>query len=210
LILKLISNMARGMLNIGYRPGGSPENQRESKMTQAQVTKPANKPAKGSTKPATKAANVKPANKPAKGSTKPAAAQQQQQQQQAPQQQETKPAETKLAFFIRDSARPGAGSRLFAYTMAWLQGSGLIDGGAIPRGQALKFAGQTAIQYHTTRTMRLVDTAGMISLAPGAANFFADRHHDAKERETYRTILTTGEPDGSLIKQAGAIGKLEA
>ena len=136
--------------------------------------------------------------KPAKQETKPA------------QQQETKPATVKLGFFIRDSARPGAGSKLFAYTMAWLQGSGLIDGGAIPRGQALKLAGQTAIQYHTTRTMRLVDTAGMISLAPGAANFFADRHHDAKERETYRTILTTGEPDGSLIKQAGAIGKLES
>lgn len=157
-------------------------------MAQAQVTKPANKPAKGSTKPAKSAKATKPA---------------------AAQQQETKPAETKLGFFIRDSARPGAGSKLFAYTMAWLQGSGLIDGGAIPRAQALKLAGQTAIQYHTTRTMRMVDTAGMISLAPGAANFFADRHHDAKEREAYRAILTTGQPDGALIKNAGCVGKLE-
>ena len=111
-------------------------------------------------------------------------------------------------FYIKDSFRPGSGSALFAYTMAWLQESGLIDGGSIDRAAAVKLAGATAIGYHTTKTGRMVDTAGRISLAPGAANKFADRGHSAEQREAFRTIIRTGQPDGQHVKTAAAIGKI--
>lgn len=151
--------------------------------TQKTVAKPANKPA----------------NKPAKASTKPAT-------------QETakqEPAQVGAQYFIKDSFRPRAGRMLFAYTMAWLQETGLIDGGAISRDQATKLAGATAIGYHVNRTGRMVDKDGSISLAPGGANFFADRQHDGKDREAFATMLRTGQPDGERIKAAAAFGPLK-
>ena len=118
---------------------------------------------------------------------------------------EAKPAEL---HYIKDSFRPGSGAPLFAYTMAWLQASGLIDGGSIDRAAAVKFAGSTAIGYHTNKTGRMIDKDGRISLAAGGANFFADRHHSADQREAFATIIKTGQPDGQHVKTPTAIGKI--
>jgi hypothetical protein len=167
-------------------------------MTQAQVTK---------TKTAAKTAPAKKAA--AKTSTKPAA-------KSAPAKKTTKKAATVAAngaqFYIKDSFRPGAGGLLFAYTAAWLQETGLVDGGAIPRADATKLAGATAIGYHVNDTGRFVDNGGMISLAPDAAPYFFEgrRTHADAQREAYREMLRTGKPDGTLIKQAAAFGKLAA
>ncbi len=151
-------------------------------MTQAQTTvaKPANKPAKS-------------AQKPAKSAQKPA----------------EKPAAAGAVFYVKDSFRPAAGRMLFAYTMAWLQESGLIDGGSIPRADAIKLAGGTAIAYHTAKTGRMIDTKGALTLAPGGANFFADRGADAKDIEAYREMLRTGQPDGTRIKAAAAFAPIK-
>lgn len=157
-------------------------------MTQAQTTvaKPAAKPAKS--------AAAKPANKPAKSAQKPAA----------------KPAAAGAQFYVKDSFRPAAGRMLFAYTMAWLQESGLIDGGSIPRADAIKLAGGTAIAYHTGKTNRMIDTKGTLTLAPGGANFFCDRPGiDAKDVEAYREMLRTGQPDGQRIKAAAAFAPIK-
>lgn len=153
-------------------------------MAQTQITK--SKPA---AKTATKA---KPATKTApKGKT--------------PAKTATKPAPG-AQFAIRDGFRPGAGRLLFAYTFAWLQETGLIDGGSIPRADAVRIAGATAIGYHVNNTGRLIDNAGAISLAPSAANFFADRPgRTAKDTETFIAILRTGAPDGEIIKSAAGI-----
>jgi hypothetical protein len=149
--------------------------------------------------------------KPAAKTTKPAAAK--------PAKTTTKPAKTTPAaaakpaplHYIKDSFRPGSGAALFAYTMAWLQESGLIDGGDISRSDALKFAGATAVGYHT-KNGRFLDKGGRISLNPAtnAANFFADRRHETETREAFRAMMRTGQPDGKLIKQAAAFGKLDA
>ena len=113
-----------------------------------------------------------------------------------------------VTHYIKDGFRPGSGRALFAYTMAWLQVSGLIDGGSIPRATALKLAGSTAIKYHSEKTGRMVDDGTTVKLSPTGANFFADRPHDAKDREAYAAMLTTGQPDGRLIKTPHAIGTL--
>jgi hypothetical protein len=112
--------------------------------------------------------------------------------------------------YIKDSFRPGSGAALFAYTMAWLQESGLIDGGDIARADAVKFAGATAIGYHTGKTGRMVDAGGRVKLSATGANFFADRRHSTEDREAFRAMMRTGQPDGKLIKQAAAFGKLDA
>lgn len=160
-------------------------------MAQTTTTKPAAK----TTKPAAAAKPAKTTTKPAK--TAPAAA---------------KPAAAKPAplHYIKDSFRPGSGAALFAYTMAWLQESGLIDGGDIARADAVKFAGATAIGYHTGKTGRMIDNGGRIKLSPTGANFFADRRHSTEDREAFRAMMRSGTPDGKLIKQAAAFGKLDA
>lgn len=155
------------------------------------TTKPAAKTTKGAAKPAAAAKTT------TKGA-KPAAA--------------AKPAAVKTPLhYVKDSFRPGSGAALFAYTMAWLQESGLIDGGDIARADALKFAGATAVQYHT-KNGRFLDKGGRLSLNPAtnAANFFADRRHETETREAFRAMMRTGQPDGKLIKQAAAFGKLDA
>ena len=157
--------------------------------------------AKTASKPAAKTAAAKPAKtaaKPASKPAKPAAA------------AAAKPAAKTPLHFIKDSFRPGSGAALFAYTMAWLQESGLIDGGDIARADAVKFAGATAIGYHTGKTGRMVDNGGRVKLSATGANFFADRRHETETREAYRAMMRTGQPDGKLIKQAAAFGKLDA
>ena len=122
-----------------------------------------------------------------------------------------KPAAVKAPLhYVKDSFRPGSGAALFAYTMAWLQESGLIDGGDIARADAVKFAGATAIGYHTGKTGRMEDKGGRIKLSATGANFFADRRHSTEDREAFRVMMRTGQPDGKLIKQAAAFGKLDA
>lgn len=122
-------------------------------------------------------------------------------------QQQTPPAE-KLVYGIRESYRPGAGRLLFAYTAAWLNASGMLEGASIPRDKLTKIAGSTAIGYHTTRTGHLVDTAGAIKLSATGGNKLMDRAHDAKDREAFEAMLSTGIPDGRLIKSAAAFVKL--
>lgn len=164
-------------------------------MAQATTTKPAAKTAKpAKTAPAVKTAKpAKTAKTAAKTEDKTAPA--------------TKPA---ALYAIRPGFRPGSGHLLFAYTMAWLQETGLIDGGSIPRAHAVKFAGQSAVQYHTDKTGLFRETAGRVSLAPGAANKFADRRHETDIREAYRGMIRTGQPDGKHIKPAAAFEKIDA
>ncbi len=168
-------------------------------MAQAQITKTAavkTAPAKNvATKTAAKAAPATKKAAPTKAAKK------------------TAPATQNGAnYFVKDSFRPGAAALLFAYTAAWLQETGLVDGGSISRADATKLAGATAIGYHVNDTGRFVDNGGKITLAPDAAPYFFEgrRNHSDEVREAYRAMLRTGQPDGKLVKQASAFGKLAA
>lgn len=141
------------------------------------------------TKPATKTATKSRAAKPAKSAAKPA---------QEP---------VRAAFYL--NYRPSAGGTLFAYTLAWLQIEGLIDGGSMDLGRARKLAGGTTIGWHQAKG-RFVIGAGTLKLAQGAANFFGDRAHSAAEREQFAEFLTTGKATGVVerfTKGAGNVGK---
>lgn len=161
-------------------------------------------------KPARKSASTKPAQKPAKPATKPAQKAQEATQKLAGSTKAAAQVSTpsdRIAYALRDGFRPSAGGMLFAYTYAWLQASGLIDGGSITRARAVSIAGSTAIDYHANKTGRFQTEGQSIKLAPGAANFFADRHHDPKIREAYARLLTTGE-GGDVAKNPAGIRKL--
>lgn len=189
--------MHRGTMQPGPGDQGNPDRKsimaKTTTTTKPAAVKPAAKPAKPA-KPAAAAKTAKTTAKPAKTEDKPAAA--------------TKPAATLYA--VRPGFRPGSGHLLFAYTMAWLQETGLIDGASIPRAHAVKFAGQSAVQYHTDKTGLFKETAGRVSLAPGAANKFADRRHETDIREAYRGMIRTGTPDGKHVKQNAAFEKIDA
>lgn len=114
-----------------------------------------------------------------------------------------------VRFAIRDSFRPSAGGLLFAYTMAWIEGTGLANGGSIPRADAVKLAGATAIGYHVNSTGRLIDNKGSVSLAPDALAFFQKRQHTQADKDAYLAILTTGEPDGVKAKSRAGIAPLK-
>lgn len=113
-------------------------------------------------------------------------------------------------FYVKASGRPGSGKGLFAYTAAWLQETGLIDGGSIPRAVAVQLAGATAIGYHVTSTGRFIDNGGQISLAPNAANAFMDRAHDAAQREVFREVLRGGIADGKHVRQQWMVAPIDA
>lgn len=145
------------------------------------TTKPANKTAsKGASKPAAKSA--KPA---AKSASKPAEA----------------PVSNEVKFHLVAGVRPSSGGLMFAHTLAFLRASGLIEGGSIPAATARKVLGDTAVTHHTKKTAQMILDGASIKLSPTGGNYFSDRPSiSPADVDAYREILTTGKPDGRLVK----------
>lgn len=75
--------------------------------------------------------------------------------------------------------RPGQGQALFAHTLAFLDISGMLDGGACPRAIAAQVIGDSAITYHTNRTGHFTRTDKGLTLSDtGFAHFLARRHNE--------------------------------
>jgi hypothetical protein len=115
-----------------------------------------------------------------------------------------------IKFAMRPGFRPGAGTALFAYTAAWLEGLNMHKGAIVPRAVCVKLAGQTAVSYHVTSTGRFEESEKGIKLAPGAWAFFTGdkRKHESKDREEFRALLASGEPDGKIAKNKAAFDSL--
>ena len=102
-----------------------------------------------------------------------------------------------LAYGLRDGYRPAAGRLLFAFTDAWLRGTGLTDGATVQRSLAEKIAGGTAVRYHLGNA-NLSDSKGVLSLTPAGKAFFAARNADAKAAEAFAEALRTGKPNPEI------------
>lgn len=108
-----------------------------------------------------------------------------------------------VPFRIIEEVRPKAGGSLFAFTQAWLDLSGMLEGKGYDRDQARKLAGNTAIAYHT-KLENFEATKDGMKLTVKGKNFFnariAEGHVDPKKVETFKAILTSGKMDGELVK----------
>lgn len=112
-----------------------------------------------------------------------------------------------VAFHIEDYARPKAGASLMAFTAAWMNLTGMIDGTPVVRADMVKIAGETAVTYHTKNGNFEKTDKGLAITAKGRA-FFAAREIDPQLLAAYETVLMTGQ-DGEKagVKNPAAIKK---
>ena len=113
-------------------------------------------------------------------------------------------------FIIQDFARPKAGRQLLAFTEAWLQLSGLVNGRACDAKALRTIAGDTAIGYHT-RNGNFQRDGNALTLSGKGSEFFAQRilstAYDAKDTDAFKAMMQSGKIDGNLIKNQSAIVK---
>lgn len=175
----------------------------EAQAVEAQTSAPAKTKAAPKAKPATKAAKPT-ATKPA-GKAKPASA-------------KTKVARRAAAYGLATHIRPGSGKALQAHTEAVLQFFGLHGkNGQVMKADLVKVMGATAVAYHANPLQgNFVEVEpGALALSERGRLVFADRASkmadDAKALvATYLAILTTGKPDGKVVKDAMFINKFAA
>ena len=117
----------------------------------------------------------------------------------------------KADYAIADYARPKAGRSLFAFTQAWLELSGMMNGARVSAKVLKQITGDTAVSYHT-KNGNFAQDSGAIELTLKGNNFFTERmignQYDEKTLDTFKDILTTGKIDGVMVKAQSAIVKL--
>jgi hypothetical protein len=116
-----------------------------------------------------------------------------------------------LNYAITGAARPSAGSALASYTAAWLGLSGMIDGKAVPRATVTRVAGPTATAYHLKLGNFTATDEGLKLSEKGEAHFAlrSKIQIDPEQLKSYETMLSNGQPDGNLVKNAAFIEKLD-
>lgn len=96
------------------------------------------------------------------------------------------------------TARPQAGRALFAHTVGFMQASGMLIGGSVPRKLAREVLGDTAVAYHTKKGNL---TAGeQVALTDDGTNFFAIRPADVDAVNAYSDFFTTGKVSSAMQK----------
>jgi hypothetical protein len=105
--------------------------------------------------------------------------------------------------------RPSSGRPLYGYTEAVLQLLGMYNGKHATREQLNKIMGSTAVGYHLTKTCTFEMTENGITLSEHGKLFFGTRREtkmlDEQDVKDWTGIMTTGQPDGRLIKNAAHI-----
>lgn len=106
------------------------------------------------------------------------------------------PAQT-LAYHLAEGFRPSAGGRLFAHTMAVFSLTGLDAGKEAPTSTLAKALGNTAMAYHAGK---FETTAEGKKLTPQGLAFFNARGCNAEWKARFMSVLSTGKPDGDMVK----------
>lgn len=109
------------------------------------------------------------------------------------------------------TGRPTVGAKLWAFTQAWMELAGLMDGKSVERADAVAVAGTTAINFHL-KEGRFAEDEGRIRVTAGGLIHFKARASKVSRADvqTWQDILTTGKPDGRLIAVAEQLRKLDA
>lgn len=105
------------------------------------------------------------------------------------------------------TGRPVSGANLQAFTAAWMSLTGMDKGKAVEKALIEKVAGATAIAYHV-KTGRLQNKDGLLSLTDGGKLHFQARQPEEETVKAWQSILTTGKPDGKMIKNAAMIAAI--
>jgi len=110
------------------------------------------------------------------------------------------PAKAKLAFSMLQGFRPMSGAALYAHTAAVIDLLNMRKGAKIPRATLTKILGETAVKHHLTKTgMFDIDERGVYLSALGMVN----PHWVSTDPELTAAcvkVLTTGQPDGQIVK----------
>lgn len=176
--------------------------QAEAKLAEQAAQEAASKPAtkrQPRTKPASESAS-KPAKQGEASATKPA----------SKGRTSRKAPKKAINFIIYDYARPKAGHLLKAFTAAWLDSLGMLEGNAVPRATLVRIAGDTAIGYHTKNGNFERTESGLKITEKGKAFFaarYAESPADPQVMAAYQAIFATGEIDGVLVKAQAAVTK---
>jgi hypothetical protein len=116
-----------------------------------------------------------------------------------------------VSFMLNPSIRPGAGSYLFSHTEAVLQVLDMYNGKAYAVEVLDALMGSTAIKYHTSKGRFLEGKKGLTLSSDGKKHFAKRGTAGNKERfvaqdvEAYKSILTTGQMDGRMVKNQAMI-----
>ena len=114
-------------------------------------------------------------------------------------------AASRVAFAVSVN-RPASGALLISYTRAWMKLEGLHAGGTISMARMRAIAGQKAIDYH--RSIGTIETKanGELGLTKHGQYFFSDENEKRRPGgevvEAYQAMMTTGRPDGVLVKSS--------
>lgn len=149
--------------------------------------------------------NIAPAKNKAAPKAKPAAA-------------KKKAGRISAAYGLATHIRPGSGKALQAHTEAVLQFFKLNSkGGQVLKADLRRVMGDTAVAYHLKPEIaNFVEVEpGVIALSERGRLVFADRASKFADDSlslvaTYLSILTTGKPDGKVVKDATFINKFAA
>jgi len=105
--------------------------------------------------------------------------------------------------------RPAAGRALFAHTMAFLELSGMYNGGIVDKAHAAKVIGATAIAYHLNTKKTFEMRQGGLAISSHGFDFFAariiDGDLDQGTCDIFKDVLTTGKADGTYVRNDKAI-----
>jgi hypothetical protein len=102
-----------------------------------------------------------------------------------------------IKFFLSEGARPSYGNgagRLAAHTAAFLALSGIADGEAVKRDDAIKILGATAVKYHTSLG-NFAKSKTELKLTDKGREFFTLRGGPSEPTfAAYQYVMLTGEP----------------
>lgn len=121
---------------------------------------------------------------------------------------------TPIKFIVNGNGVVSGGNRLFAHTAAWLQLSGLIEGGEFPADLATKIGG-SALAYHK-RKGNFEEVQGMVRLTERGMEKFGNREagtaqpFSVEDKEDFMLMMQYGLHDERLIKNANIIVPIDS
>ena len=116
-----------------------------------------------------------------------------------------------VRFCLSGAARPSAGTRLASHTAAVLGLTGMAAGQRIPGAELRQLIGDTAYGYHTRNGNFDHDAKGVTLTEKGLLHFIGrpNIQSDPEMEAAYAKVLTTGKPDGNMVKNAEFIAPIK-
>lgn len=111
-------------------------------------------------------------------------------------------AAVKHLFLVAAIARPQAGSRLYAHTVAAMTVLGMFgkERPAVPRTTLESVIGTTAVRYHVDVKKTMEEQADRVGLTEDGVGFFRTRGYSKEDAKAFEKLFRTGDGEGAKIK----------